>query len=105
VVVMGSYLDIGGQIRVDLRVQDASGEVIATESEQGSQAEFFNLVKSVGGTLREKCGARALTPQELEATRASEPTSTEAARYYAEGLEKLRQFDCSFGAELVATRH
>ncbi len=51
------------------------------------------MIKRVGGTLREKCGARELTADELEATRASEPTNTEAARYYAEGLAKLRQFD------------
>ena len=93
VVVLGSYLDMGGQIRVDFRVQDSSGETIATESEQGTQTQFFDLIKKVGGTLREKCGARELTQQELASTRASEPTNTEAARYYAEGLAKLRQFD------------
>ena len=95
VVVLGSnlYLDIGGQIRVDLRVQDTSGETIATASEQGTQSQFFELIKRVGRTLREKCGARELSEQELAATRASEPTNTEAARYYAEGLERLRQFD------------
>jgi eukaryotic-like serine/threonine-protein kinase len=91
--VLGSYLDMGGQIRVNFRVQDASGETIATASEQGTQSQFFDLIKRVGGTLRESCGARELTPQELEATRASEPTNTEAARYYAEGVTKLRQFD------------
>jgi len=93
VIVLGSYLEIGGQIRVNFRVQDASGETIATESEQGTQSQFFDLIKRVGGTLREKCGARELTADELEATRASEPTNTEAARYYSEGLAKLRQFD------------
>jgi serine/threonine protein kinase/tetratricopeptide (TPR) repeat protein len=93
VIVLGSYLEIGGQIRVNFRVQDASGETIATESEQGTQSQFFDLIKRVGGTLREKCGARELTADEMEATRASEPTNTEAARYYAEGLARLRQFD------------
>ena len=93
VIVLGSYLEIGGQIRVNFRVQDASGETIATESEQGTQSQFFDLIKRVGGTLREKCGSRELTADELEATRASEPTNTEAARYYAEGLARLRQFD------------
>src|SRR4029078_8209046 len=43
VIVLGSYLEIGGQIRVNFRVQDASGETIATESEQGTQSQFFDL--------------------------------------------------------------
>jgi eukaryotic-like serine/threonine-protein kinase len=93
VVVVGSYLNLGDQIRINFRVQDSSGETIATASEQGTQSQFFDLIKRVGSTLREKCGAGELTQQELEATRATQPTNTEAARYYAEGLDNLRQFD------------
>ena len=92
-VVLGSYLDLGGQIRVDSASRILPERTIATASDQGTQAQFFDLIKRVGGTLRDKCGARELTPQELAATRASEPISTEAARHYAEGVAKLRQFD------------
>jgi curli biogenesis system outer membrane secretion channel CsgG len=41
-VVLGFYLDIGGQIRVDLRVQDTStGEIVSTAPELGSEAQFL----------------------------------------------------------------
>lgn len=93
-VVLGSYLDMGGQIRVDLRVQDATrGETIATASEVGSEGQFFDLVKRLGESLRQKCGGGAITQQEAGEARASEPANTEAARLYSEGLARLRQFD------------
>ncbi len=101
VVVLGSYLDLNGEIRIDLRVQEASGENIATVSDQGPQAQFFDLVKRVGEKLRRQCGAGELLPTELEATRALEPSSTEAIRLYSTGLEKLRRFDALGARDLL----
>jgi len=93
-VVRGSYLDIGGQVRVDLRVQDAAnGETIASVSDSETEVRFLDLVKRVGGTLRQKCGAGEITSAEAAAVRASEPATSDAARLYAEGLRKLRSFD------------
>src|SRR5262249_13297818 len=43
--------------------------------------------------LREKLGAGALTSGEAAVVKASLPSNTDAARLYAEGLEKLRSFD------------
>jgi eukaryotic-like serine/threonine-protein kinase len=101
VVVLGSYLDLNGEIRIDLRVQEASGENIASVSDQGPQAQFFELVKRVGEKLRQQCGAGEPSPQQLEATRALEPSSTEAIRLYSSGLDKMRRFDALGARDLL----
>ncbi|HEY7354136.1 MAG TPA: tetratricopeptide repeat protein [Terriglobales bacterium] len=101
VVVLGSYLNLNGEIRIDLRVQEASGEQLATVSDQGPQAQFFELVKRVGGKLRQECGAGELLQQDLEATRALEPSGTEAIRLYSTGLEKFRRFDALGARDLL----
>src|SRR5215469_14097245 len=93
-VVLGSYLNVGGQIRVDLRVQDtASGEVVAMAPAQGSSAQFLELVKQAGESLRKSCGARPLTNDERAAAEALDPANSDAVRFYSEGLAKMRDFD------------
>jgi serine/threonine protein kinase/Tfp pilus assembly protein PilF len=93
-VVMGSYLNIGGQTRVDVRVQDTSkGETVATLSASQPEAMLLDLVKDLGTQLREKCAAGAITPEEAAQVRAAQPSTADAARLYAEGIEKLREFD------------
>ena len=52
-VVLGSYLDLGketgGQIRLDLRLQDtSSGETIATLSKTGTEEQFLSLISGIG---------------------------------------------------------
>ncbi len=98
VVVLGSYSDLGkqsgGQIRLDLRLQDtAVGETVATISETGTEAELFQLVSRAGARLREKVAVPPVSGDQAAGVQASLPSSTEAARLYAEGIEKLRQFD------------
>jgi tetratricopeptide (TPR) repeat protein len=101
-VVLGSYLDIGGQVRVDLRVQDtASGETIASVSDSETEARFLDLVKRVGSTLREKCGVGDITSEEAAAVRATEPATSDAARLLAEGVSKLRSFDFLAARDLL----
>jgi eukaryotic-like serine/threonine-protein kinase len=93
-VVLGSYLDVGGQTRVDVRVQDtAKGETVATLSASQPDAKLLDLVKDLGAQLREKCGAGAITGEEVAAVRAAQPATADAARLYAEGVAKLRAFD------------
>jgi serine/threonine protein kinase/Tfp pilus assembly protein PilF len=93
-VVLGSYLDIGGQTRVDVRVQDtAKGETVATLSASQPDAMLLDLVKDLGAQLREKCAAGPITPEEAAQVRAAQPSTADAARLYAEGIEKLREFD------------
>ncbi len=93
-VVLGSYLDIGGQTRVDVRVQDtAKGETVATLSAREPDDKLLDLVKDLGGQLRDKCAAGAITMEEAAEVRAAEPETAESARLYAEGIERLRAFD------------
>ena len=54
------------------------------------------LVGRVGATLRAKLGVETpVSPEEAAAVSASMPVNQEAAKVYAEGLEKLRVFDAA----------
>jgi TolB-like protein len=57
-VVVGSYIPLAeGQIRLDLRLQDAvQGETLAAISEKGSEDHMDDLVIRAGGELRAKLG-------------------------------------------------
>ena len=97
-VIAGSYMDLGeksgGQVRVDLRIQDASaGETIASVSEIGSEADLFQLIAHAGADLRRRLGVSEVPPTDLASAQASYPSAPEVARLYAEGLEKLRLYD------------
>jgi tetratricopeptide (TPR) repeat protein/TolB-like protein len=97
-VVLGSYLALpdgrGQKIRLDLRVQDsAAGETVAVVSETGTDAGLLELVSRVGAALRERLGVGVVPAERLAEARASRPATPEAARHYAEGLARLRQFD------------
>jgi TolB-like protein len=94
-VVAGSYLALGnGQLRVDLRLQDASsGEELASVAESGSEAEVSDLVGRAGEKLREKLGVSSVSTEDAGAVRASLPSNPDAARLYSDGLAKLRGFD------------
>lgn len=93
-VVLGSYLDVGGQLRVDIRVQDAtSGETIASVTSSGSESGIFDLVSRLGGELRTKCGGGEISQSEAGVLANAHPSQTDALRYYAEGLSRLRNLD------------
>ncbi|HEX5855442.1 MAG TPA: tetratricopeptide repeat protein, partial [Thermoanaerobaculia bacterium] len=105
-VVLGSYVSlanaVGGQLRLDLRVQDAaSGETLASLAETGTEASFLDLVSRTGARLREKLGAGELSAAEAGGARASLPSNPEAARLYAEGLARLRVFDAIGARDLL----
>jgi serine/threonine protein kinase/Tfp pilus assembly protein PilF/TolB-like protein len=97
VLVHGSYVVLDGtpaKIRMDLRLQDSvQGNLLAIISEEGYTADLLTLVSRSGAALRDKLGAGTLNPKEAEVAHAAQPATPEAARFYAEGLEKLRIFD------------
>lgn len=106
VVVLGSYSDLGkqsrGQIRLDIRLQDtAVGETVATISETGTESDLFKLVSRAGERLRERVAVPPISRDQVTAVQAELPSNTEAARLYAEGLEKLRQFDALAARDLL----
>ncbi len=105
-VVLGSYVSLGnaagGQLRLDLRVQDAvSGVTLAALAETGTEASFLDLVSRTGARLRERLGAGELSAAESGGARASLPSNPEAARLYAEGLARLRVFDAIGARDLL----
>lgn len=105
-VVLGSYLVLGegsdGQIRLDLRVQDTlAGEIVAAVAETGTQDNLFQLISQGGARLRQKLGLGELSSSQIGGVRSSLPAGSEAARWYAEGLTKLRSFDILAARELL----
>src|SRR6185295_7038773 len=94
-VVVGSYVPLsGGQLRLDLRLQDAvAGETLAAISERGSEAQIDDLVSRIGSVLRQKLGVADLSAAELVSVRAMRPSNPAGVRLYTEGLAKLRASD------------
>jgi eukaryotic-like serine/threonine-protein kinase len=102
-VVLGSYLLLGdGQLRLDLRLQDAAaGETLVSVSEKGKASEMDQLVSRAGAELRAKLGIGALSEVQSAAVKASLPANPEAARLYSEGLQRLRLFDALSAVNLL----
>jgi tetratricopeptide (TPR) repeat protein/TolB-like protein len=97
-VLLGSYVAVddpkGRRIRLDLHLQDTTaGETTARVTETGEERQLFDLVSRVGKRLRRELGVEELEGGESGEVRAALPSSPEAARLYAEGLERLRLFD------------
>ena len=106
VVVLGSYIDLGkesgGQIRLDLRVQDTvAGETLPMVSESGTEKDLFVLVSKAGAKLRKELGVETLSASEASSVQNSLPANPEAARLSSEGLTKLRLFDALAARELL----
>ncbi len=105
-VVLGSYVALGSprQIRLDLRLQDtAAGKTTVAVAESGSETHLFDLVSRVGTRLRHALGAKRTAAGPGSGTpRAALPASPEAARFYAEGLTRLRLFDPAGAKTLLA---
>jgi tetratricopeptide (TPR) repeat protein len=104
-VVLGSYLavkDAEGRIRLDLRLQDtAAGETVAAASATGTEAELIDLITRVGADLRQKLAIEPASGSRALEVRASLPATPAGARFYAEGLAKLRLFEARQARELL----
>ena len=105
-VVVGAYVGLGneagGQIRLDVRLQDsAAGETIAAIAQTGTEKNLFELVSITGAQLRKKLGVDDLSTAEAAVVRASLPAVPNAARLYSEGLDKLHIFDALGARELL----
>jgi tetratricopeptide (TPR) repeat protein len=105
-LVLGSYAAAGKpesrQIRIDARLQDAStGEILAEFAEVGSEPDFFRIASRVGGRMRDRLGLPALGEADEPAIQAALPSNREAARFYAQGLMKLREFDAVAAKDLL----
>src|SRR5215469_4356863 len=101
-VVLGSYVESGGEIRLDFRMQDArAGETLMAFSENGKSSELLDLVSRTGADLRSKLALASITPGEMAGVLATLPSSADATRLYAQGIEKLRVFDALSARDLL----
>jgi serine/threonine protein kinase len=104
-VVFGAYLANGQgpnqMVRLDVRLQNTeTGELTALSSDTRSSLELVSLVTNAGSQLREHLGAGSSADPDA-AVRGSVPDAADAARKYAEGLERLRTFDPLGARELL----
>jgi|HubBroStandDraft_1064217.scaffolds.fasta_scaffold04317_7 DNA-binding winged helix-turn-helix (wHTH) protein/tetratricopeptide (TPR) repeat protein/TolB-like protein len=107
IIVSGSYVEVGrepeSQIRLDLRLQDAAaGETVFATAVSGRTAELFSLVSRSGAELRSKLGAPRLSESEGVQDQAALPSTPEAARFYSQGLSRLRMSDAPASEKLLA---
>jgi len=97
-LVVGSFTDLGrengGNIRLDLRLEDArKGVIVAALAENGTEAGLFDLVSRTGTRLRQALGAGSVPEAQAAAVKAELPSDPEVAKLYADGLAKLWAFD------------
>jgi len=93
-IVLGTYLPIGGKIRLDLRVvRMPEADTLVSVAEVGTDSGLFDLVSRSGSRLRESLGIAALSPEQARQARALQPKSAETTRLYNQGLQRLRAFD------------
>ena len=105
-MVLGSYVVLGDgherKVRLDLRIQNAaSGETLMALSEMGTEADLLDLVSRTGARLRAGFGLGTVSRDVAAAMRASQPSTAIGARYYAEGLTKLRRWDAAEARDLL----
>ena len=106
IVVLGSYLDMGGdaarKIRIDFELQDTrTGENLAVVSRAGTEADLATLVAQGGADLRLKLGVNDVSAGDARHVMASVPANTDAARLYAEGLQKLQTYDALAARDIL----
>ena len=102
-IVLGSYVTLpNGQIRLDVRLQDASaGETLLATSATGTESGLFDLVVRAGAALRRSLGVAELQAAETDSLKTAVPTTPDAQKLYAEGLAKLRLFDAAGARDLL----
>jgi DNA-binding winged helix-turn-helix (wHTH) protein/tetratricopeptide (TPR) repeat protein/TolB-like protein len=96
-ILVGSYLDTDmrpNPVRLDLLLQDArTGETRLALSETGSEDDLAGLAAQAGLALRRKLAVGSVSQAAVSGARAALPSSSDSARLYAEGLNRLRGFD------------
>jgi tetratricopeptide (TPR) repeat protein len=93
-VLAGRYAETGGKLALELRLIDArSGRTLSHLEESGAADAMFDVAARAGARLRRELGVADLSPDDARASRGAWPSNPEAARYYAEGLVRLRQGD------------
>lgn len=106
VLISGSYTSIGPadsrQLRLDVRAQKAAtGEVLTQIAQTGGANDIFQVTSEIGARLREKLGVPGISDVEQAGVLASLPLDHDAARFYALGIAKLREYDARAAKDLL----
>lgn len=84
--VMGSFIDLYGDFRVDVRVVNVeTSEIVKTEKVQMQREHLFDLVRSLAGALNKDLNLPPLSRQVSE-QRMSRQIPTEALTFYSRAL-------------------
>jgi class 3 adenylate cyclase/tetratricopeptide (TPR) repeat protein len=97
-VISGAYLATGSQsadsLRVDFRLQNTeTGEIADAMQLSGTIGGLPELAEQTGLKLLSKLGLGASADERSQAGSSPLPANPAAARFYAQGLDKLRKFD------------
>jgi eukaryotic-like serine/threonine-protein kinase len=100
-VILGSYMPLdGGQIRLDLTLENAStGEIVDAVSVKGKALD--ELANRAAAELRAKLGVAPVSATDVSEAKAVLSSNPQAERLYAEGLAKMRSFDNLAGRDLL----
>jgi tetratricopeptide (TPR) repeat protein len=103
-VVVGSYLDSGGAVRLDVRLEDTgTGQTVVAASELGSETDLLSLASRTGARLRERLGLSKISGLESQGIAAAVPSNAAALRLYSEGVARLRSFDALAARDLLTS--
>ena len=105
-LLSGSYTSIGSgdrtRLRLDVCLQDSrTGEVLTQIAETSSSDELFRITTEIGSRLRQRMGVPGVEDADEAGLLASLPLNHEAARFYALGIARLRQFDALAAKDLL----
>ncbi len=105
-VLVGSYAVLAGssapQVRLDLRLLDArGGAIVDATSQSGTEEHLLDLVSQAGEQLRSSLGVHPVSSSEAAEIAIVLPRNQEAARFYSEGLERLRMLDALGARDLL----
>lgn len=110
-IVGGAYAPVGGSsaIRLDLTLYDAKdGSRLTRIGETGEASAWLDLADrasegpSEKGSLRQRLGLKPLALEQKRSLRSLFPADLQAARLYAQGLDRYRRFDLLGAADLLA---
>ena len=96
-LLLGSYTVGNGtpdtSFSLDLRVQDARGETVASFHQSGSEAQYGKLAGDAAAEVRHQLGSTRLQDAESNELQNLYPRDGSARRLYFEALDKLRSLD------------
>jgi serine/threonine protein kinase/tetratricopeptide (TPR) repeat protein len=93
--------DAGNTVKVMVRLQDGkSGEILASFTEDGSEAQLDEVTGRLGTELREKLQIPSVSPSESDEIQAAIPSTRSREDFY-QGLDRLRNFDFLSASDLL----